>query len=670
METTRRAIGGWTVVVLTNHANIIFKKHGSDPPRTFDGTSHLGRGTIFWIETQILHGCVFERLFFSFSTLYTALVPTTHTTMHHASSNVDGFVHIQLLSMVNALKTGDPTVDMFLAMILPYLIGQFSKDIILWIKNTIFRSRKKAPVQKTHERRISYRAQRTSDGTLVDLDQDNYNMVLIKAIQLYVDKNCELQLHEAEMDLTSIETTRVGDNNHTSNLSEATSTAKLLQSFHLVERAPPRTFHQIGTFGGKSVLMKLDDSLNGGKSGSDDPDGGENSSDSKGVRNIQITLRSSSKQAIHSFIQTAYQWYTNQLVAIENKDRYYFDLKRFDIRPCKPSFQRYVLGDEKTFDTLFSQQSHSLKKIVDQFESKTGRYRIQGYPHKLGLLLSGLPGTGKTSLIKALAHYLNRHIVNIPLSRISTNAELMALLFNQKYPSDDYDSGALNKLDFKKVIFVLEDVDAGSPVVKSRVLIQAEEEAERRAELEARAAVAAAAAEGNEANASTTNTASPVVSSRVSKTVYGSDALDLTGLLNALDGVVETPGRIVIMTTNHPEMLDSALTRPGRIDKQLVMGYMIVEDIVAMINHYYETQMNPEQKGRLQELVNEENLEITAAELECTTAESDTVDELLVALWERSWRKGKELDGPDETMGSYYAPTDSNCDSDCDRSDY
>ena len=37
------------------------------------------------------------------------------------------------------------------------------------------------------------------------------------------------------------------------------------------------------------------------------------------------------------------------------------------------------------------------------------------------------------------------------------------------------------------------------------------------------------------------------------------------GLLNVLDGIVDTPGRIVIMTTNHPEALDAALIRPGRI---------------------------------------------------------------------------------------------------------
>jgi hypothetical protein len=39
------------------------------------------------------------------------------------------------------------------------------------------------------------------------------------------------------------------------------------------------------------------------------------------------------------------------------------------------------------------------------------------------------------------------------------------------------------------------------------------------------------------------------------------------GLLNVLDGVVDTPGRIVVMTSNHPDKLDPALIRPGRINK-------------------------------------------------------------------------------------------------------
>ena len=50
-----------------------------------------------------------------------------------------------------------------------------------------------------------------------------------------------------------------------------------------------------------------------------------------------------------------------------------------------------------------------------------GKYGIKGYPHKLGLLLHGPPGTGKSSLIKALALHTERHIIDVPLARIKTN---------------------------------------------------------------------------------------------------------------------------------------------------------------------------------------------------------------------------------------------------------
>lgn len=45
------------------------------------------------------------------------------------------------------------------------------------------------------------------------------------------------------------------------------------------------------------------------------------------------------------------------------------------------------------------------------------------------------------------------------------------------------------------------------------------------------------------------------------------DAAAFADLLNALDGVGTADGLIVIMTTNHPERLDPALVRPGRVDR-------------------------------------------------------------------------------------------------------
>ena len=44
------------------------------------------------------------------------------------------------------------------------------------------------------------------------------------------------------------------------------------------------------------------------------------------------------------------------------------------------------------------------------------------------------------------------------------------------------------------------------------------------------------------------------------------DPLTLDDFLNLWDGVRETPGRIIIITSNHYDKLDKALIRPGRID--------------------------------------------------------------------------------------------------------
>ncbi len=71
-----------------------------------------------------------------------------------------------------------------------------------------------------------------------------------------------------------------------------------------------------------------------------------------------------------------------------------------------------------------------------------------------------------------------------------------------------------------------------------------------------------------------------------------SEAIDLSFLLNLFDGVLETPGRIIIMTSNYPEKLDRALIRPGRIDSVLKFEKCTSETIVRMINHFYDDKIS------------------------------------------------------------------------------
>src|SRR5690606_20565130 len=58
--------------------------------------------------------------------------------------------------------------------------------------------------------------------------------------------------------------------------------------------------------------------------------------------------------------------------------------------------------------------------------------------------------------------------------------------------------------------------------------------------------------------------------------------LNLTTLLNVLDGPFAKEDRILIMTTNYPEKLDPALIRKSRVDKVITINHLTEDLILKM----------------------------------------------------------------------------------------
>jgi len=108
------------------------------------------------------------------------------------------------------------------------------------------------------------------------------------------------------------------------------------------------------------------------------------------------------------------------------------------------------------------------------------------------------------------------------------------------------------------------------------------------------------------------------------------DKLNLAGLLNVLDGVVDSPGRIVVMTTNHPEKLDPALIRPGRINFAIELGFMKAEPLCELIQHIMAEEMTQAQRQKAASLA--ERCKLTPAQVEQTCAVVSSLDELLEHL--------------------------------------
>jgi chaperone BCS1 len=68
-------------------------------------------------------------------------------------------------------------------------------------------------------------------------------------------------------------------------------------------------------------------------------------------------------------------------------------------------------------------------------------------------------------------------------------------------------------------------------------------------------------------------------------------AISFSGFLNALDGVATQEGTVLFMTTNHPELLDPALIRAGRIDEKVELGLCTLDQLQRL---YLKFNPNPE----------------------------------------------------------------------------
>ncbi|KAK9702977.1 hypothetical protein K7432_010975 [Basidiobolus ranarum] len=199
-----------------------------------------------------------------------------------------------------------------------------------------------------------------------------------------------------------------------------------------------------------------------------------------------------------------------------------------------------------------------LKHDLDTFLSDKDFYQRIGLPYRRGILLYGKPGTGKTSLINAISSELNRDLYFINLKEIDSDSAL---------------NTAFNSVPANQII-VLEDCDTQSKVLHARKHVSSTDEFMK--------------------------ILGPGIgfgSGESSNKVGGAEGFfrpfSLSTFLANLDGHSLSDGNIIIMTTNHPELLDPAVIRPGRMDLKIELGYCSHYQIQNMYSSVLE---NPEAK--------------------------------------------------------------------------
>ncbi|XP_058188150.1 AAA-ATPase At3g28580-like isoform X1 [Rhododendron vialii] len=215
-----------------------------------------------------------------------------------------------------------------------------------------------------------------------------------------------------------------------------------------------------------------------------------------------------------------------------------------------------VFEHPATFDTL-AMEENKKKKIMNDlitFTKSKDYYKKIGKAWKRGYLLFGPPGTGKSTMIAAMANLLEYDVYDLELTAVKDNTELRKLLIDIS----------------SKSIIVIEDIDCSLDLTGQR---KKKKEKEKDEEGDGKDPVSKKKKEDQEKS----NESSKVT---------------LSGLLNFIDGLWSACGgeRIIVFTTNYVEKLDPALIRRGRMDKHIELTYCCFEAFKVLARNYLDIE--------------------------------------------------------------------------------
>lgn len=285
--------------------------------------------------------------------------------------------------------------------------------------------------------------------------------------------------------------------------------------------------------------------------------------DKKLVKQKDVTLYIYSKKKtiaqLKDYITKLSEDYDECMKTSMNSKNFCFILSKTSDEFDRPCFLRNNFQSTKTFDNLVFRDKEMLKQRLDFFVNNKEFYQKLGVPYTLGLLFHGFPGTGKTSTIKAIANYTNRHLIIIPMNKVKSNSALRDIILSEEI-------GHL-KVPHSKRLYVFEEIDCNGleDIIQSRQQKKdnTKEEVVNDTEISREDIGVLKKMIFDEKMGETSGL-------KRKQDVYqppNDDKVTLGGLLELLDGINEATGRILVMTTNSdPNKFDAALMRPGRID--------------------------------------------------------------------------------------------------------
>jgi chaperone BCS1 len=241
-----------------------------------------------------------------------------------------------------------------------------------------------------------------------------------------------------------------------------------------------------------------------------------------------------------------------------------------------------VFEHPATFETM-AMEPEKKKEIIQDlvtFSKSKDFYARIGKAWKRGYLLFGPPGTGKSTMIAAMANLLGYDVYDLELTAVKDNTELRKLLIETT----------------SKSIIVIEDIDCsldltGQRKKKGESKFFSDDENENKVNIDVLRKEVKEEGSGG-----------------------GNSKVTLSGLLNFIDGIWSACGgeRLIIFTTNYVEKLDPALIRRGRMDKHIELSYCSFNGFKVLANNYLKVE-NHELFEIIEKLISE--VKITPADV-------------------------------------------------------
>jgi len=320
------------------------------------------------------------------------------------------------------------------------------------------------------------------------------------------------------------------------------------------------------------------------------------------VNESHYKLYSDNMNILTEFINKCIKEYDEHLEQLTTVTKYYSiyqgeDVTKYREKP-ENTYLTFPLIVSKTFDNIFLPEKKRLLDDLNFFLNNKQWFINKGIQYSFGILLKGEPGTGKTSVIKAIAKYTNRHIIDVPLNKVKTMKELLNI-FKENSNGMIYST---NENQYKKIprsncILVFEDIDCVCDLVLSREFKKeinnymdnkkTKTEKDNKTDIKTDYVKIDTDDENN-----------------IFKKVVVKDKesdITLSSLLNVIDGILESNGIIYIITTNFPEKIDKALLRPGRINFTIDFKKSDYKTIKEMLEYFYDTQLPDDNIYNIQE---------------------------------------------------------------------